>query len=246
MKNKPNRIDIQNKLNRNKGFTLVELLVTITIIVVLAALTFSLTQRIRAKAFQANALSSLRQVGVVSVSYATENNGDINTMRFSGDPKEGGGSTWVKNTFWGRLQPYLFTSISTTNQAQLSKEIKMGMNQLFNTPNSSTMANTLISSTRIYHDTSGLPVPVAFNAVLAPWGKFAKVTTFSDPSQVLYMTYGFGLFNEVDGLTYEPMPVGGSAIKNNIYYLKDRTALAACLDGHVESVSAPIPDRRFK
>lgn len=247
MKNKPNRIAIPSKKPRRaSGFTLVELLVTITIIVALAALIMAVTQNIRAKAQQANAMSSLRQVAAFCAAYSAENNGDINTLRFGGDSKEGGGSVWVKNTFWGRLQPYMFPDAATNNQLQLGKNINMGLDQLFNTPNADTMVNTVIAGTRIYHDTSGLPVPLSFNANLAPWNRFAKVSSFGDPAQIFYFTFGFSNFNEADGKAYEPMPTAGAAVNNNIYYLKDRKALAAFLDGHMESISPPIPSRRFE
>ena len=63
MKNHKTRLDIiQRNDNRNRGFTLVEVLVVITIIVVLAALVVVVTRNIKNKAFQANAMASLRQV----------------------------------------------------------------------------------------------------------------------------------------------------------------------------------------
>ena len=75
-------------------------------------------------------------------------------------------------------------------------------------------------------------------------GKFAKVSSIDDPSQTLYLTYGFGLFNETAGKAYVPIPKDKTS--KPIYYLQDRHAIVACLDGHVEMVAAPIPERRFK
>jgi hypothetical protein len=42
------------------------------------------------------------------------------------------------------------------------------------------------------------------------------------------------------------LPTNGEKSKNPIYYLDDQKALGAFLDGHVESLSAPIPDRKFQ
>jgi len=247
MKRKPNRISTsQANLSFHRGFTLIELLVSITIILVLAALTMVVTGKLRASAYRANAMSSLRQVAAMNVAYSAENLGDINTMRYVGDPKEGGGGAWVKNSFWGRLQPYLFPDVSENNQTRLKMELNERLDQLFNTPDADTMVNTVLNGSRIYHDGSGLPVPLAFNKNLNKWGEILKVSSFSDPAQVLYAVYGFGLFDEADGETYIERPADRSKPENNIYYLDDRKAMAAFLDGHIESLSAPIPDRRFK
>lgn len=235
------------------GFTLVELLVVITIIAVMAALIVAVTRKIRSRAYQANAMSSLRQVAAFSAAYSAENNGDINTMRYVGSAKEGV-PNWVKNTFWGRLQPYLFPEL-TSSDAMLRKEIKLRLDGLFKTntdagnnadPNGTPMPGTVLSGSRPYRDGTGLAIPFAFNDNLAPWSQFAKVSSFGDPSQILYAVYGFGHFNESHGAKYAERPTNNTKPSNNIYYLDDRKALAAFLDGHVESVSAPIPPRRFR
>lgn len=59
------------------AFTLVELLVVITIIAVLAALLFSLASRMRNKASSAISVSNLRQIGVAIVTYASDNNSTL-------------------------------------------------------------------------------------------------------------------------------------------------------------------------
>lgn len=242
----PARISSENPL-RKSGFTLLELLVVIVIIAALAAVAIIATGSLKKRAMQANAMATLRQVAAFSAAYSTENNGDINTMRWAGDPKEGGGGKWVSNTFWGRLQPYLFPDISLNNQNNLKKEMHKRLDQLFNSPDSNSMVSTFISTAKIYHDTSGLPVPIAFNSNLHTWGRFIKTNSVEDSSRVLYATYGFGFFNEEDGKTYVPVPEDKSlALKNNIYYFDDKTVAASFVDGHMEIISPPIPDRRFE
>jgi prepilin-type N-terminal cleavage/methylation domain-containing protein/prepilin-type processing-associated H-X9-DG protein len=59
------------------GFTLVELLVVILIIVVLAALTFSVTTRVRDQAVTATDTGKFRQVAIAIQSVAQDNNGII-------------------------------------------------------------------------------------------------------------------------------------------------------------------------
>lgn len=231
---------------RRHGFTLVELLVVITIIVILASLVFVVTRNIKTRAYEANALNTLRQVATFQVGYATENNGDINTIRWVGDPKEKRQGRFVGDSFWGRFQSFLFSDSAPNNQNELKKEMKQRLNQLFNTPNASTMVNTVLHKSRIYHDGSGLPVPLATNQNLYQWNKYLKVNNFGDPSRTLYAIYGFGMFNEEDGRTYVPRPTDGSKPSNNIYYLKGGKALGAFLDGHVETLNAPMPDRWFE
>ena len=69
----------QDRRARADGFTLVELLVTITIIAVLAALGIVVTQRVRERTRIVNAISALRQVASFHMAYSSENQGSINT-----------------------------------------------------------------------------------------------------------------------------------------------------------------------
>lgn len=57
---------------RHRGFTLVELLVTITIIVVLAALSVMGISRMRSAANNSTCVSNIRQLAVAGLAYATE------------------------------------------------------------------------------------------------------------------------------------------------------------------------------
>lgn len=60
---------------KRRGFTLVELLVVITIIAVLAGVVFSMARKIRDKAAAAKSLSEVRQAGNILLTKATETNG---------------------------------------------------------------------------------------------------------------------------------------------------------------------------
>ena len=62
-------------ISARKGFTLVELLVVITIIIALAAVTFVMVTKMRKRADAAKQTSILHQVGPLMVMYSTEKNG---------------------------------------------------------------------------------------------------------------------------------------------------------------------------
>jgi prepilin-type N-terminal cleavage/methylation domain-containing protein len=229
------------------GFTLVELLVVITILVVLASLVAVMSGRIRGRAAEANAINGLRQVALANLSYSIENHGNINTLRWVGDPEEGGPNAWVSNSFWGRLQPFLFSDLPTNNQQSLRVQMRERVGQFFNTTDASTMAGTVIDGARIYHDGAGMPIPLAFNGRLHKWAEFQKTASFGDPARVLYVTYGFGFFNEAHAQRYVPRPRDNSRPEGvSIYYMDDRKALMVFLDGHVEAMTPPIPRRLFQ
>ena len=61
-----------SKLNR--GFTLIEILVTITIIISLAGMTFMVASRAKQSALAAKTINNLREIGACSGLYMAENN----------------------------------------------------------------------------------------------------------------------------------------------------------------------------
>ena len=235
---------------RRHGFTLVELLVTVTIIIVLAALVFAITGKIRTNARQANAVTALRQIGIANAAYYTENNGAINVIRDAGEwgKYEGNGMKYASNSFIGRMQPYLFAGIGTTDEKALAAEIKSSLSSLFNTSNLASMAGTLFSGVPVTTDGSGIPNPISVNSKLRPkWGKDnppLRVSSFGDPSGILYLTYGRYYFDQVQASAYSPLPLPGDR-RRTIYYLPNRKAIFSFLDGHIEMLSPPVPERLF-
>lgn len=231
---------------RESGFTLVELLVSITIIAVLAAIVVGITGKVRSRAYQANAMGNLREIATANMSFASDNAGDIMTLKWQGDSKLTGHGGHVSGSYWGRLAPYVFPGGLPNNQNQLKNELKRRIDQFFGTSNASTMKNTLIQGSRIYHDTAGLPIPLSFNMNLYEFNKTVKTASFADPAQVIYATYGFGFFSKAHGDTYVARPRTNAASQVRIYYMDDKTALVVFLDGRVERLSPPFPERYYK
>ena len=237
------------RFSTRHGFTLVELLVVIVIIVVLAALVFVVTKNIRTRAYEANAVNTIRQMATFTTAYSTENNGNIHFLRDGGDPYV----NWVNNSFWEELRPY-FAPDATGNNAPLKRELERRLASLFNTKDLASMAGTVLDGSRIYRDQSGLPVPFAFNRyVRGSWGSrngpqpasaFKRIQSFDDPSQTSYYTYGFYSFNESDADVYAPLPNTDPGGTTNIYWFGKNSTPVVFLDGHLEMIAFPLPDRR--
>jgi prepilin-type N-terminal cleavage/methylation domain-containing protein len=243
MKTNPtNRRSFRFHVPSRRGFTLVELLVCIAMIATLAIIAFFFTGKARKKAMQVNALGALREVAVANAGFLSENSGKINTTRWVGDPEEG--KPYVGNSFWGRMEPYLFSGAAQTNQPKLAAELKLRLGLLFATSDPKKMTGTVLQGSRVYHDASGLPLPFGFNGSLYSWGKWTRMSQISDPSRVMYATYGFGFITESNSKTFQPRPTDGTS--KPIYFMDNGKALVVFVDGHTEAVSAPFPQSMFE
>jgi prepilin-type processing-associated H-X9-DG protein len=124
-----------------------------------------------------------------------------------------------------------------------------------NHPSSQTPVCPEASCRRVYlgrivgHDLNhcclGLPVPFSFNKNIYHGKQLLKMSLVPNPEQVIYAVYGRFNFTEADGSSYAPMPTNGTIPANKIFYLSDKNAIAAFLDGHVESISPPFSDRAY-
>lgn len=225
---------------RRSGFTLIELLVVVTIIVILAALSLVMTNVIRDRAREANAVNSLRQIGIGQVSYAADHHQAIVT---TGASDEDGGSVF-EESFWGRIHPYIFSGIKVGDGGEDLQPLELAINSLFQTTDARTMVGTPFVNAPVIID-AGLPVPLGFNEMLEPEdGQPVRTTIFKNPSRIIYATYGRGFFNSSDGAAYTPMPQGSSA-GSGIHFLDNKNALIGFLDGRVEVLVAPIPRQFF-
>lgn len=227
------------------GFTLLELLVVIVIIAVLAALGLAALHSVKISAAELKSLVVMRTVGEASIRYSGENEGQINTLRWAGDPLEGT-PKWAGDTFWGRLQPYLLPGAASTDQRQLQLQIKTQLQVLFGCPDLTKMTGTPFAGAAIYGDVSGIAVPFAFNENLYEWNKWTKRQGMDRIATTAYFTYGWALFDAADGETYQKMTMAGQPVTNNIYYLPSKKAIMGFLDGHVEKIGPPIAKKMIE
>lgn len=80
---------------RYAAFTLVELLVTITIVIVLAALAFTASSRAISRAKESDAMHDLRTIQAATVLYTTDNNGELFSVFDNGGSNGGWQNLWV-------------------------------------------------------------------------------------------------------------------------------------------------------
>ena len=237
------------RLHPNSGFTLVELLITITIILILAALTFVIAGRMKSSAWQAGAVNAMRQIGMANVAYYSENNGSINVIRDPGEwgsGFEGAGHIYASNSFVGRMQPYLFPDLVFHNEKTLKNQMQVAYAALLNTNNLNNMAGTAFSGVPVYKDGSGIANPVAVNLALRPAWRQAplRVSTIQETASIPYLTFGRYYFDLPQAAEYTSLPLPGDR-RRAIYYLPNRKAVICFLDGHVEMIAPPMPDRYF-
>ena len=230
----------------DNGYTLIELLVTIVIIAILAVLSFAAFKNVRDKARAVTAMGALKQVGSLQQQYAAENNGSINTIN-TGD------ATQPSRHFWGRFQTYFAGDLPGGWNAEINVKYKQAINQLLATSDASTMAGTVFSGTRIYHDNRGLPVPFTFNNTdgkMVDWTGITpkKLSAFPDPGQTLYMCFGFGTFTVAEGSTHADFPAGSTSAPTGaqrIYALSNKKVIACFLDGRAEFLDRPFKQEYY-
>jgi prepilin-type N-terminal cleavage/methylation domain-containing protein/prepilin-type processing-associated H-X9-DG protein len=227
----------------HRGFTLVELLVTITIVVVLAAIVFVMTGKIRTSAQQTSMVSAMRQIGQANIGYSSENNGAINVIR---DANESGGAKWVSESFMGRMQPYLFADLDQGNQGNLAKRLNQAYGDLLGTSDIKTMAGTVFDGVPVTTDGSTIRTPFACNLNLKPGWKKApqRMASHGDPASIIHLTYGRYYITPELAQKYTPLPQAGEN-RRCVYFFPNRQAAFCFLDGHVELLSAPVEQRLF-
>jgi prepilin-type N-terminal cleavage/methylation domain-containing protein len=96
-----------NKSSRRAAFSLMELLVVITIILILFSMIYPVVHRVQAQALGANCFSNLRQIGMIVTTYTRRNKGYL-PHEDNGDTRPPKGCGWSKVLPRRRDVPDLF------------------------------------------------------------------------------------------------------------------------------------------
>ncbi len=218
------------------AFTLVELLVVITVVAVLSAILLPTFAGVRRKAAQAQSVAQLQQLGVAANLYANENNGLL-PLGYFYDPKQPGTG---ESSFAIQLAPYLQGTNAIANifvsPTSVIKPVKPSRDGFVGLTYS---ANNLVCP-----DTStGLP-QVRRAQIASP----SQVILFADGSQSPTTTYSRATFTNppvAQGAQPDldqPIPVGPDQDNTDgAGWLRYRgsggTVAAVMVDGHAESLA---------
>jgi prepilin-type N-terminal cleavage/methylation domain-containing protein/prepilin-type processing-associated H-X9-DG protein len=113
------KLRISTHIPRHRGFTLIEVLVVIVIIIALAAVVFPVARGIRQAAGTAKTVSNLRQIQAANVSFASENNGF-----FLGNAPDGGGP-WGPP--WFTYMPFVsMLGVNATGEGESGNVLPVG------------------------------------------------------------------------------------------------------------------------
>ncbi|MGC4016257.1 MAG: type II secretion system protein [Luteolibacter sp.] len=123
---------------KSRGFTLVELLVTITIIIVLASLSVPLVRRGIAKSRQAACMGKLRNIGVALESYLQDHNRKMPELAAARSSKDE--EVKVLET---ELEPYLPAKDSFQCPADAKEFKKTGSSYIWNSSVNGQLASNL-------------------------------------------------------------------------------------------------------
>ena len=228
-----------------KGFTLIEMLVVITILAILAAIFIPAINSARSKATTTQALSNVRQIGLANLNYARDNDGQIiggsGSLDIAALAAMGltGNTTTNANYYTQVVIPTLKNirdpRVPYNNSWSVSFPYTWGINEIFN----------------MKYGRASQGISSIWNGPINP----RRMSEFSSPGNIIYCLSGSAgdiTLAHISNSSYLTPPTGttkypifylhGNKSPTNGYY--DSTP-GVFLDGHAELLKYPIPSTRL-
>lgn len=214
------------------GFTLVELLVTMTIVIILVAISFTIFRSVRTSADVAVATSRLRGLAQANINYATDHNGRFVPI-FAFDERGSSGEHWIYNPeFWE-----MFGGDQSFLEDPEEHEGKDGYPE-------SVLDPVVVRAKARYW--SRVSASFGYNWENTPGGSweqrgsdpFHTMTTMKTPSQTCQFVTATDWIAKYSGrLLWEQMPAEGKTEDGKIAYRHKGKAIVAYYDGHTAMIT---------
>ncbi len=222
-----------------RGFTLVEVLVVITIIIVLAAVSFSVASRVRKSANQSVTIANMRQVGVALITFTADNG------RFPGvntDP------VWdraiIPHLGYAETLPGTKTSVIKESEAPALAAVA----KVFASPSDKKgkLSDSYRRSLAIVPWTTNLKVGNTIRGWKdLPPGEGVRYSMLNFPEKSAMVVQWFSddksVANQLGNGGHQHHDRGGPVAE-----LDSKTQLIIFADGHIEAVPANLPDAKFR